>query len=120
MTEEKEMWTIDELVSMTDTVQQTDIEWQGKSLQIQWCELVESEEPKLEIPADDVPEAEQTEYYKKVAGERVMAMIKKGNEKSPDTATISSDNWGSLPTTLRWNISSVILGAAQPENFTNG
>jgi hypothetical protein len=120
MTEEKEMWTIDELVSMTDTVQQTEIEWQGKSLQIQWCELVESEEPKLEIPADDVPEAEQTEYYKKVAGERVMAMIKKGNEKSPDTATISKDNWGSLPTTLRWNISSVILGAAQPENFTNG
>ena len=34
MTEEKEMWTIDELVSMTDTVQQTEIEWQGKSLQI--------------------------------------------------------------------------------------
>ena len=121
MTEEaKEMWTIDELVSMTDTVQQKEIEWQGKNLHIQWCELVESEEPKMEIPSDDVPEAEQTEYYKQVAAERVMAMISKANNKQPDTATIGAENWGSLPTTLRWNISSTVLGATQPENFTSG
>ena len=115
-----ESWSMEDLIALTDKVQTEELEYKGKLVTVQWCELVESEEPKLEIPADDVPEAEQTEYYKKVAGERVMAMIKKGNEKSPDTATISSDNWGSLPTTLRWNISSVILGAAQPENFTNG
>ena len=121
MTEEaKEMWTIDELVSMTETVQHKEIEWQGKSLPIQWCELVESEEPKMEIPDDSVSEAEQTEYYKKIAGERVLAMIKKANDKEPETVSITLDNWGSLPTTLRWNISSVILGAAQPENFTTG
>tara|TARA_R100000458_G_C8129852_1_gene145334 strand:- start:249 stop:611 length:363 start_codon:yes stop_codon:yes gene_type:complete len=120
MTEEKEMWTIDELVAMTETVQHKEIEWQGKNLRIQWCELVESEEPKMEIPDDDVPESEQTEYFKKLAGERVMAMINKGNEKEPETATITSENWSSLPTTLRWNISSIILGTAQSENFTSG
>jgi hypothetical protein len=119
MTEEKEMWTIDELVSMTETVQTQELAWQGKHVSIQWCELIESEEPKLEIPSDDVSDEEQTEYYKKVANERVMCMIEKGNDKQPDTATINKENWGSLPTTLRWNISSTVLGA-QAENFTTG
>jgi len=119
MTEEKEMWTIDELVSMTETVQTREIAWQGKHILVQWCELIESEEPKLEIPSDDVPDEEQTEYFKKVANERVMCMIEKGNAKQPDTASINKENWGSLPTTLRWNISSVVLGA-QAENFTTG
>ncbi len=120
MTEEKEMWTIDELVAMTETVQHKDIEWQGKSLHVQWCDLVEKEEPKMEVPDDNTSEAEQTEYYKKLAAERVMAMIHKGNEKEPETVTINMENWGSLPTTLRWNISSIILGATQSENFTSG
>ena len=62
MTEEKEMWTIDELVAMTETVQKKDVEWQGKTLQIQWCELVESEEPKMAIPNDSVSEEEQNDY----------------------------------------------------------
>ena len=119
MTEEKEMWTIDELVAMTETVQTEELAWQGKSILIQWCELVESEEPKMALPSDDVPEEEQTEYYKKVAGERVMSMIEKANKKQPETITITKDNWGSLPTTLRWNISSRVLGA-QAENFTTG
>ena len=40
MTEEaKEMWTIEELVQMTEEVQSTELEWQGKALKIQWCEL---------------------------------------------------------------------------------
>ena len=34
MTEEKQMevWSIEELIAMTDTVQTKDIEWQGKVL----------------------------------------------------------------------------------------
>ncbi len=120
MTEEaKEMWTIDELVAMTDSVQTQETKWQGKGLALQWCELVESEEPKMVIPADDMPEEEQTEYYKKMANERVLCMIEKGNNKNPDTASINRENWGSLPSTLRWNIASTVLGT-QSENFING
>ena len=37
MSEEKQMWTIDDLVAMTDTVQSTEIEYAGKVLPIQWC-----------------------------------------------------------------------------------
>ena len=119
MTEEKEMWTIDELVSMTETVQIRDVEWQGKTLKVQWCELVESEEPKMSIPSDSVSEEEQNDYYKKLASDRVLCMIEKGNKKGPDSITLTRDNWGSLPTTLRWNISTIVLGAPN-ESFQNG
>ena len=120
MTEEaKEMWTIDELVEMTETVQHKKIDWGGKSLNIQWCELTEAEEPKMALPDDSAPSEEQTEYYKKLAGERVLKMIEKANEKEPDTLTVTADNWMSLPTTLRWNISSEVLGQTN-ENFTSG
>ena len=120
MTEEKEMWTIEELVSMTDTVQTHEIAWQGKNISIQWCELVESEEPKLALPADDVPDAEQTEYYKEIASQRVSLMIAKANKKRPDTVTVTEENWAALPTTLRWSISAYILGTQDSENFTTG
>jgi len=116
MTKETEMWTIEELVQMTEEVQSTDLDWQGKKLNIQWCELVEAEEPKMAIPSDDTPEEEQTEYYKKMAGERIIAMIVKANDKNPEGITLTPENWGSLPTTLRWNISSTILGT-QSENL---
>ena len=120
MTEEaKEMWTIEELVGMTEQVQKKEITWQGKNLSVQWCELVESEEPKLNLPDDDMPEEEQTEYYKKVANERVLCMIDKANSKDTEAVTITRENWGSLPTTLRWNISSMVLGTGS-ENFTTG
>jgi hypothetical protein len=119
MTEEKEMWTIDELVSMTETVQKKTVEWQGKNLQIQWCELVESEEPKMSIPSDNVSEDEQNDYYKKLASDRVLCMLEKGNLKSPDSITLTRDNWGSLPTTLRWNISTIVLGT-QNSDFQDG
>ena len=119
MTEEKEMWTIDELVAMTEIVQKEDIVWQGKTLEIQWCELVESEEPKMTIPSDSVSEEEQNDYYKQLAGERVLCMIEKGNNKSPDSISITKDNWGSLPTTLRWNIATIVLGA-QNTDFQSG
>ena len=114
MTEKKQMevWSIEELIAMTDTVQSKDIEWQGKILKLQYCELTEEEEPKMLLPDDDLPTEEANEYYREIASARVMRMIAKGNEKSPDTKTIAEDNWGKMPTTLRWAISSVILGTA--------
>jgi hypothetical protein len=119
MTEEKEMWTIEELVEMTENVQHKEVEWAGKALSIQWCELTESEEPKMNLPDDNAPSEEQTEYYKTLAGERVLAMIQKANNKEPDKTTITEDNWGSLPTTLRWNVSGIVLGTSS-ESFTSG
>ena len=67
----------------------------------------------------DAAAEEQTEFYKQIAGERVLAMIEKANEKEPDTVSITGDNWGSLPTTLRWNVSGIVLGTTS-ENFTSG
>jgi hypothetical protein len=119
MTEEKEMWTIEELVEMTENVQHKEIAWAGKALNIQWCELIEAEEPKMALPDDEAPAEEQTEYYKKLAGDRVLCMIEKANGKQPDAVSITKDNWVSLPTTLRWNIQAIILGTSN-ENFTTG
>ncbi len=119
MTEEKEMWTIEELVSMTEEVQSKDVMWAGKTLHIQWCELTEAEEPKMALPDDDAPQEEQTEYYKKLASDRVLKMIEKANGKSPETAVIKEDNYMSLPTTLRWQMSSLVLGQTN-ENFISG
>ena len=119
MTEEKEMWTIEELVKMTESVQQKEVVWAGKTLKVQWCELTEAEEPKMALPDDEAPAEEQTEYYKKLAGDRVLCMIEKANGKEPDAANITKGNWGSLPTTLRWNIQGIVLGTSN-ENFTSG
>ena len=55
MTEEKEMWTIDELVAMTESVQHKEIDYAGKALRVQWCELTEAEEPKMALPDDSAP-----------------------------------------------------------------
>lgn len=118
MTEEvKEMWTIEDLVQMTEEVQTCDLEWQGKALKIQWCELVEAEEPKISLPSDDLSDEEQTEAYKEMAGARVLAMINKANAKNPEGAQLTAENWGSLPTTLRWKVQTKILNADAKENF---
>jgi hypothetical protein len=118
--EEKQVWTIDELVAMTETVQTADIEYLGKVLPIQWCELTESEEPKMAIPDDDTPSEEVSEYYKGLAQERVAKMITKGNKLAPDSVTLTEDSWDKLPTTIRWNISGKILSGDTAQDFTIG
>jgi hypothetical protein len=116
---EKEMWSIDDLVSMVNEVQTKELDWAGKTLSVQWCELVEGEEPKMAMPDDSAPSEEQTEYYKKLATERIILMIEKANGKSPETATLNKETWDSIPTTLRWQVSSLVLGTTN-ENFTSG
>ena len=118
MTEEKkkmDVWSIEELIAMTDTVQLKDIEWQGRILKIQYCELTEEEEPKMLLPDDDLPSEEQNEYYREIASQRVSRMIAKANEKNPEGTTLADDNWGKMPTTLRWQISGHVLGTIAPE-----
>jgi hypothetical protein len=118
MTEEKkqmDVWSIEELIAMTDTVQTQDIEWQRKILTVQYCELTEEEEPKMLLPDDDLPSEEQNEYYREIASQRVSRMIVKANEKNPDGVTITEDNWSKMPTTLRWQISGTVLGTQPSE-----
>ena len=113
--QEKQVWSIEELIAMTDTVQNKDIEWQGKTLEIQYCELTEEEEPKMLLPDDDMPSEEQNEYYREIASQRVSRMIRKANDKNPDGITLTEENWGQMPTTLRWQISGFVLGTTTSE-----
>ena len=46
MTEEKmESWSMEDLIALTDEVQTAELDYKGKTVNIQWCELIESEEP---------------------------------------------------------------------------
>ena len=61
MSEEKEYWSLDELVAMTDKVQHGEIDYKGKSVEFQWCELSESEEPKVMMLDEDMSEDGKSE-----------------------------------------------------------
>ena len=122
MTEEKakEVWTIDDLVALTETVQSAEVEYQGKLLPIQWCELTESEEPKIGVPSDDASNEDVQEHYKEIAQLRVGKMISKANTMNPDNITLTDESWIKLPTTIRWQVSGKILGGETAEDFING
>jgi len=113
MEEEKQYWSMDELLSITETVQEAEIEYGQKSLKIQWCELAESEEPKMVLPDDDMSEEDKTKLYVQMASDRVLLMISKANDKNPDGKVISTEPevWGQLPTNLRYTIQNKILGS---------
>jgi len=106
----KEIWTIDELVSLTDTIQSKEIEYNGKVLPIQWCELTEAEEPKVALPSEDLSEEEKNAHFTKMAGQRVSSMMNKANLKNPDGKTIDEEDYPKLPTTLRYRISNTVMG----------
>ena len=110
MSEKKnEVWSIDELVALTETVQSKELEYNGKMIPLQWCELTEAEEPQMGLPDANTPEEEQNAHFAKLAGLRVEAMIHKANGKNPEGALITKESWAKLPTTLRWNISNTIM-----------
>ena len=121
MTEEKkkEVWTIDELVELTEKVQTDSITYLDKELPIQWCDLVESEEPKVDLAAiDSADEGQKQEIFAKFGTERVLAMIEKGNKKNPEGITITRDSWDKIPASIRWQLSGTVLGNKDTgENF---
>jgi len=112
-----EVWTIDELVSLTEEIQTMELEYSGKTLPIQWCELTEAEEPKLSMAADDSDEEEKNSHYAKLASNRVLAMISKANDKNPEGTVLDATVWDKLPTTLRWRISNTLLQTNDTENL---
>ena len=118
MTEKKvEMWSMDDLIALTDKIQSEDLEYNGKSVPVQWCELVELEEPKMIIPEDDQPEDEKNAYYSELANKKILKMIEKANEKNPDGASIDSDVWSKLPTSLKYKVSAKVMGTESEVNF---
>lgn len=118
MEEEKQYWSMDEIIAITEKVQEEEVEYQGKFLKLHWCELTESEEPKVTLPADDLPEEEKTKMYIGMAAARVKSMIAKADEKNPDDKSLKVEDWDSIPTTLRYAIQNKILGAGT--SFQNG
>jgi len=119
--EQKEMWSIDDLVSLTEKVQTSELTFRKKNLTIQYCELTEKEEPALNL-RDDLSEDEKNAYYMEVGTGRVKAMIDKANKMNPEGATVTVENWSDLPSTLRFSIANEIMGLESDvsENFTIG
>jgi hypothetical protein len=122
MSKEKEVWTMESLIALTDEIQNEEIVFRNKTLPIQFCELTEEEEPKVMFKEDFESEEEKMQWYQELGTSRVLAMLNKANERNPDGATIDEETWSKLPTTLRYQISNVIMGmeAQVKENFTMG
>ena len=113
---EAEVWSMDELVALTDAVQESEVEFRGKNLVFQFCELTEKEEPKMKMPDDSMPEEDKTAMYQEIGANRVKKMLLKANEKNPDGPCINTEMWEKLPTTLRYQVSNVILGVQEEVN----
>ena len=116
----KETWSMDDLVALTDEVQTDEIDYRGKLVKFQFCELTESEEPKFKNLGPDITEDEKLEVYQELGSERCLRIILKANENKPDGATLGEEHWSGLPTTLRYAIANKIMGVegAVKENFT--
>jgi citrate synthase len=88
MTEEtQEYWSLDELESLTETVQEAKVEYQGKHIKLSWCELTESEEPKAMVLDENLPEDEKNAQFLELAREKTKAMRKKAQDNQPDIRT---------------------------------
>jgi hypothetical protein len=109
MTEEREYWTLDELVALTETVQEAEIEHTGKYIKFQWCELVESEEPKFELD-ETMDESSKNQMYMDIGKQRCINMLLKANEKNPEGPQMTEELWDKLPSTLRYKIQNTMMG----------
>jgi|TARA_R100000049_G_C1910478_1_gene57969 hypothetical protein len=118
----KNVWSVEELVSLTSEVQTGAITYRGREFGFQFCELKEKEEPKIKWLPENVKEEERAAWATEIGVERILLMIDKANKKNPDGATITSDNWNALPATLRYTITSEILQVETQAkgNFTIG
>ena len=122
MSKEKETWTMESLIALTDEVQTEKVDYRGKILNVQFCELTEEEEPTGTFKDDFENEEERMTYYQELGTLRVLKMIEKANDKVPENKILESDSWSKLPTTLRYAIANKIMAinAEVRENFTMG
>jgi|TARA_Y100000361_G_scaffold152358_1_gene171632 hypothetical protein len=112
-------WSMDDLVSLTDEVQETFVLFRDKEVHFQFSELVEKEEPKFKPISDRASDEEKMAFYSDVGSKRILAMLSKANERNPEGPLITKEHWELLPTTLRYQISNKIMGIEQEsrENF---
>ena len=106
---EKKIWSMDELVALTDEVQTEKVEFRDKVVEFQFCELTEKEEPKFKALPDSASEQKKMDMYQKLGAERCLRMILKANEKNPEDITIEESHWLKLPTTLRYGIATKMM-----------
>ena len=104
---------MDELVALTDEVQIDEVVFREGIVEFQFCELTESEEPKLLAVPDELPEEEKMGRYQEIGSQRVLKMIQKANAKNPEGPVIAQEHWKLLPTTLRYTIANKILGVEE-------
>jgi len=118
----EETWTIEELVALTENVQNGEIEYRGKSFTFQFCELSEKEEPKLKALPENATEDEKNEWYAQIGTDRILSMIEKANLMNSEGINLTKENWSNLPVTLRFAITSEILQLREDiaGNFTSG
>ena len=122
MAKEDSVWSIDDLVALTDEVQEGKCDYRGKTFRYQYCELTEKEEPKT-LPIDDnASDEDKADWYAKVGAERILAMINKANQKNPEGISLTEENWEKLPITLRYSGMSDILSISKEAtaNFPTG
>ena len=108
-TKEKQYWSVDELVEMTEQVQEGELEYKGKVVKFQWCELAESEEPKVLVFDDDMSEEDKQEKYMEMGKERTSLMMSKADKKNPDGPSLASA-WSKIPSTLKYKVTNEMMG----------
>ena len=113
--EETQYWSIEELVEMTEQVQEGELEYKDKIVKFQWCELAESEEPKLRVMDESLSEQEKNEGYIEMGKERTLLMMAKADEKKPDGPSLASV-WDKIPSTLKYTITNTMMGLQNSPN----
>jgi len=111
--EEKNIWSMDELIALTDDVQKEEVEYRGKILEFQFCELTEKEEPKFTGISENMAEDKKLQLYQEVGTKRVARMMNKANKKNPDGPCVTQEQWGKFPSTLRFAIAGKIMNVEQ-------
>tara|TARA_R100001509_G_scaffold106687_1_gene63275 strand:+ start:22 stop:375 length:354 start_codon:yes stop_codon:yes gene_type:complete len=117
MEEEKQYWTVEDLESLTETVQEAEVKYQGKYIKISWCELTESEEPKALVIDESLSEEEKNTQYLELAKERITAMMKKAQDKKPDTSVLNMDVYSKLPSSAKFIVTNKMLGVDNPNEL---
>jgi len=115
--EEKETqyWSIEELAELTEQVQEAELEYKGKMIKFQWCELSEAEEPKMVMVDDNMSEEEKNQHYMEMGRERTFTMMSKADNKNPDGPSLISV-WDKIPSSLKYQITNVMLGVSSDPN----
>ena len=96
--------------ALTTEVASESIEYRGKEVKIQWCELTEAEEPKMDVPDESATEEEKNAMYQAIGTAKV-----KADDMNPDTKCGLASVWEDLPTTLRYQLTAKVLGAQTPD-----